>query len=148
VAWSKPARGDFSQIAIAACAGLVYRAPYWQDEDMAKNSTQKTQATSLGVTASGMVEAVQQDVEWSMEQVKAAAQEAVAVVEEKLGVSKPPARTHKPAKKQKPTAKAAKPKAKAAAPKAKAAKPTAKITKPMKSSAAKSAQRPKAKKRK
>jgi hypothetical protein len=99
---------------------------------MAKSSTRKTQATGLGATASGIVEAVEQDVELSMEQVKAAAQGAVAAVEKKLGVSKPPAR--KPAKKQKP--------------KTKAAKPTAKAAKPMKSSAAKSAQRPKAKKRK
>ena len=68
---------------------------------MAKSSKQKT-IRSLGVTASGIVEAVEQDVELSMEQVKDAAQEAVAAVEKKLGVRKPPARTRKPAKKQKP----------------------------------------------
>ena len=73
---------------------------------MAKSSKPKTPPASLGVTASGIVEAVTQDVELSMEQVKTAAQEAVAAVEEKFGMRKPPAR--KPAKKQKPKAKAAK----------------------------------------
>jgi len=76
---------------------------------MANSSKQKTSPASQGVTASGIVEAVEQDLELSMEQVKEAAQEAVAAVEEKLGVRKAPARTHKPARKQKPTAKAAKP---------------------------------------
>jgi hypothetical protein len=107
---------------------------------MAKSSKQKTQATGLGATASGIVEAVEQDVELSMERVKEVAQEAVAAVEKKLGVSKPPAR--KPAKKQQPKAKAAKPTAKVIS------RPKAKVTGPMKSSAAKGAQRPKAKKRK
>jgi len=71
---------------------------------MANGSKQKTSPASHGVTASGIVEAVEQDLELSMEQVK----EAVAAVEEKLGVRKPPPRAHKPARKQKPAAKAAK----------------------------------------
>ena len=72
---------------------------------MANGSKQKTSPASHGVTASGIVEAVEQDLELSMEQVK----EAVAAVEEKLGVRKPPPRAHKPARKQKLAAKAAKP---------------------------------------
>ena len=75
---------------------------------MANGSKQKTSPARHGVTASGIVEAVEQDLELSMEQVKAAAKEAVAAVEEKLGVRKPPPRAHKPARKQKPAAKAAK----------------------------------------
>ncbi len=71
---------------------------------MANGSKQKTSPASHGVTASGIVEAVEQDLELSMEQVK----EAVAAVEEKLGVRKPPPRAHKRARKQKPAAKAAK----------------------------------------
>lgn len=71
---------------------------------MANGSKQKTSPASHGVTASGIVEAVEQDLELSMEQIK----EAVAAVEEKLGVRKPPPRAHKPARKQKPAAKAAK----------------------------------------
>jgi hypothetical protein len=40
------------------------------------------------VTASGLVEAIEQDVELSVEQVKDAAQEAVIAVEKTLGVGK------------------------------------------------------------
>jgi len=56
---------------------------------MAKGPTQKTKRERLGVTASGIVEAIEQDVELSMEQVAAAAHQAVATVEKKLGVRKP-----------------------------------------------------------
>ncbi len=76
---------------------------------MANGSKQKTSPASQGVTAAGIVEAVEQDLEWSMEQVKEAAQKAVAAVEKKLGGRKSPARTRKAAKKQKPAGKAAKP---------------------------------------
>ena len=56
---------------------------------MAKSSKQKTSAAGKGVTAAGLVEAIEQDVELSVEQVKDAAHEAVAAVEKKLGVRKP-----------------------------------------------------------
>ena len=49
---------------------------------MAKASKPKNK--SEGVTAAGLVEALEQDVELSMEQVK----DAVVAVEEKLGVRK------------------------------------------------------------
>ena len=60
----------------------------------------KQQPASHGVTASGIVEAVEQDLELSMERSRRP--EAVAAVEEKLGVRKPPPRAHKRARKQKP----------------------------------------------
>ena len=76
----------------------------------------KTPTAGLSVTATGMVEAVAQDVELSMAQVKVAAQGAVAAVEESLGI-------RSPAKKRKPAV--FKPKAKAikAMTKPRAAKP-------------------------
>jgi hypothetical protein len=58
---------------------------------------------AAGVTAEGIVEAIEQDVELSIEQAKGAAKEAVATVKEKLGVGKPRARKP-PAKKTKPPA--------------------------------------------
>jgi hypothetical protein len=62
---------------------------------MAKSSKKKSER--LGVTASGIVEAIEQDVELSVEQVK----DAVVAVEKKLGV-------RKATKKPKPTVEAAK----------------------------------------
>jgi hypothetical protein len=50
------------------------------------------------VTAAGIVEAIEQDVELSIEQAKGAAKEAVATVKEKLGVGKPRARKPPPMK--------------------------------------------------
>jgi len=52
---------------------------------MAKGSKEKPKRERLGVTASGIVEAIEQDVELSVEQVK----DAVAAVEKKLGARKP-----------------------------------------------------------
>jgi hypothetical protein len=46
---------------------------------------QKAQTPGLGVTAAGIVEAVTQDFDLSMERVK----DAVEAVEEKLGVRRP-----------------------------------------------------------
>jgi hypothetical protein len=73
---------------------------------MANSSKQKAPSARLGVTASGIAEAVAQDIELSIEQVTQASRKAVAAVEDKLGARKPPARTRKPAKKQQPQAKA------------------------------------------
>jgi len=50
---------------------------------MAKVS--KPRRERLGVTTAGIVEAIEQDVELSVEQVKTAAHDAVAAVEKKLG---------------------------------------------------------------
>jgi hypothetical protein len=72
---------------------------------MANLSGSKTRAAKQ-VTAAGIVEAIEQDVELSMEQAKDAAKEVVAAVEEKLGVGKPRAR--KPPTKLKPRAVVAK----------------------------------------
>jgi hypothetical protein len=55
---------------------------------MAKSPKPKTSASREGVTASGIVEAIEQDMELSMEQVKDAAQHAVAAVEKKFGGGK------------------------------------------------------------
>ena len=51
-----------------------------------------------GVTAAGIVEAIEQDVELSIEQAKDMAHEAVAAVESKLGMGKPRARKPAPMK--------------------------------------------------
>ena len=56
---------------------------------MANSSKRKTSTPREGVTASGIVEAIEQDVELSMEQVKDVAQHAVAAVEKKIGVRQP-----------------------------------------------------------
>jgi hypothetical protein len=55
---------------------------------MAKSSNEKPKKERR-VTASGLVEAIEQDVELSAEQIKEAAHEAVVAVEKKLGVGKP-----------------------------------------------------------
>jgi hypothetical protein len=55
---------------------------------MANTSKRKTPAAHPGVTASGLVEAVEQDFELSVEQLKDAAHDAVEAVEKKLGVRK------------------------------------------------------------
>ena len=55
---------------------------------MAKSSKRKTSTPSQQVTASGIVEAIEQDVELSVEQVAQAAKDAVEAVEKKLGVRK------------------------------------------------------------
>jgi hypothetical protein len=61
---------------------------------MAKSSQESSQKSSQQkpkkerVTASGLVEAIEQDVELSAEQIKDAAHEAVVAVEKKLGVGK------------------------------------------------------------
>lgn len=55
---------------------------------MAKSSNQKPKKKARRVTAAGLVEAIEQDVELSAEQIKDAAQEAVIAVEKKLGVGK------------------------------------------------------------
>ena len=52
---------------------------------MAKSSQEKPKKERR-VTASGLVEAIEQDVELSAEQIKDAAHEAVVAVEKKLGV--------------------------------------------------------------
>src|ERR1700675_3130397 len=70
-------------------AGLGYPALCCQDWKMANSSKPKSPAASAGVTASGIVEAVTQDVELSMDQVKVAAHDAIAAVEKKLGLRKP-----------------------------------------------------------
>lgn len=49
-------------------------------------NTSKKKAQRLGVSAAGIVEAIEQDVELSMEQAK----EAVVNVEKKLGLRKTP----------------------------------------------------------
>jgi hypothetical protein len=54
---------------------------------MAKVSSE-TPKKKRRVTASGLVEAIEQDVELSAEQIKDAAHEAVVAVEKKLGVGK------------------------------------------------------------
>ena len=54
---------------------------------MANEDDKKPEAP--GVTAEGIVEAIEQDVELSVEQIKDAAKEAVDAVEKKLGVRKP-----------------------------------------------------------
>lgn len=62
------------------------------------------------MTAAGLVEAIEQDVELSMEQVKNAAQEAIAAVEKKLArtpVKKPPAKVVKKATAKAPAKKKA-----------------------------------------
>jgi hypothetical protein len=71
---------------------------------MAKEKTPPLES----VTAAGLVEAIEQDVELSMEQVKEAAQEAIAAVEKKL--ARKPAKKKPPviAKKARPTTKLAK----------------------------------------
>jgi hypothetical protein len=72
---------------------------------MAKGSKEKPKRDGLGVSAAGIVEAIEQDVELSVEQVKEAAHQAVEAVEKKLGARKPaksralPAKTSKPKKK-------------------------------------------------
>ncbi len=55
---------------------------------MAKSSKRKGSAPNQKVTASGIVEAIEQDLELSVEQVKEAAHDAVAAVEKKLGMRK------------------------------------------------------------
>jgi hypothetical protein len=92
---------------------------------MANSSKDKSSPANARVTASGIVEAVTQDVELSMEQFKVAAHGAVAAVEETLGI-------RKPAKKRK----------------SKIVRPKAKTSKMMKSSASKGAKKPKGKTRK
>jgi hypothetical protein len=88
--------------------GLGYEARYWQDCAMANSSGAKTPPDK--VTAAGLVEAIEQDVELSMEQVKNAAQEAIAAVEKKLArkpVKKPPAKVVKKATAKAPAKKKA-----------------------------------------
>jgi hypothetical protein len=51
-------------------------------------SAQEKPKKARRVTASGLVEAIEQDVELSAEQIKDAAQEAVIAVEKTLGVGK------------------------------------------------------------
>jgi hypothetical protein len=100
---------------------------------MANSSKDKSSPASAGVTASGIVEAVTQDVELSMEQFRVAAHGAVAAVEETLGIRKS----------------AKKPKAKIVKPKAKPSnQPKAKTSKMMKSNASKGGKKPKGKTRK
>ena len=72
---------------------------------MAKASGEKTPDKNR-VTAEGIVEAIEQDVELSIEQAKDLAQQAVEAVETKLGVGKPRAR--KSPTKPKPRARVAK----------------------------------------
>jgi hypothetical protein len=70
---------------------------------MAKSSKEKPKK-ERHVTASGLVEAIEQDVELSAEQIKEAAHEAVVAVEKKLGVGKavkPKAKTVTPSKSSK-----------------------------------------------
>jgi hypothetical protein len=65
---------------------------------MANSSGAKTPPD--GVTAAGLVEAIEQDVELSMERVKEVAQDAIAAVEKKIAPRKAAAR--KPAPKKPP----------------------------------------------
>ncbi len=69
---------------------------------MAKGSKEKTKRDGLGVSAAGIVEAIEQDVELSVEQVKDAAHHAVEAVEKTLGTRKPAKPTARPAKMSKP----------------------------------------------
>jgi hypothetical protein len=69
---------------------------------MATDPKDEKKPESEGVTAAGMVEALEQDVELSIEQLKEAAHETVEAVEKKLGVGKS-------AKTQPPKAQSAKP---------------------------------------
>jgi hypothetical protein len=55
---------------------------------MAKVSKPSSKRERLGVSTAGIVEALEQDVELSVEQVKKAAHDAVAAVEKKLGARK------------------------------------------------------------
>jgi hypothetical protein len=75
---------------------------------MATGSKRKTRPAREGVTAAGLVEAFEQDVELSIEQVRDAAQEAVTAVEKKLGMRKPRARKTAPKPKTTKTSKPAK----------------------------------------
>ena len=54
---------------------------------MAKEDEKKPEAP--GVTAEGIVEAIEQDVELAVEQIKDAAHEAVEAVEKRLGMRNP-----------------------------------------------------------
>jgi hypothetical protein len=56
---------------------------------MAKSPKDKTPPKN-NVTAAGIIEAIEQDVELSVQQVKDVADEAVVAVEKKLGARKPP----------------------------------------------------------
>jgi hypothetical protein len=67
-----------------------------------ENDPGEKQPAADGVTAEGIVEAIEQDVELSIAQAKGAAKGAVATVKEKLGMGKPRAR--KPPPKMKPRA--------------------------------------------
>jgi hypothetical protein len=84
-----------------------------------ENDPGEKQPAADGVTAEGIVEAIEQDVELSIAQAKGAAKGAVATVKEKLGMGKPRAR--KPPPKMKPRAVPAK---KAASKAIKSSKPT------------------------
>jgi hypothetical protein len=68
-----------------------------------ENDPGEKQPPAACVTAEGIVEAIEQDVELSIAQARGAAKEAVATVKEKLGVGKPRARKPLP-KKMKPRA--------------------------------------------
>ena len=70
-------------------------ARYCQNYLMAKGAGENT-PKQTGVTAAGIVEAIEQDVELSIEQAKDMAHEAVAAVEGKLGMGKPRARKPQP----------------------------------------------------
>ena len=76
-----------------------------QNYPMANGSGEKN-PNQNGVTAAGIVEAIEQDVELSIEQAKDLAHEAVDAVEKKLGARKPRAR--KPPMKMKPRTRVAK----------------------------------------
>ena len=64
---------------------------YW---DMPEVSKKSKKAAAPGATASGLIEAMEQDVELTLEQVKDAATGAMAAVEKKLRGGNP--RTTKP----------------------------------------------------
>jgi hypothetical protein len=95
---------------------------------MAKSSKTKTSPERPGVTAIGLVEAVEQDVELSMEQLKSTAKEAVAAVEKTLGIGTPSKPRRKVAPAKSPSIKSQVNK-RVATPKATAKKVTPKTTK-------------------
>src|ERR1700676_4706118 len=80
-------------------------------EFMANNSEENKPSEGEGATATGMVEAVTQNVELIVERVMDTAEDAVVAVQEKLGMRPGASAQGKPAK-PKPKAKALKPKAK------------------------------------
>jgi hypothetical protein len=63
-----------------------------------ENDSGEKHPPAEGVTAEGIVEAIEQDVELSIEQARNLAHNAVAAVEKKLGVGNPRARRPPPTK--------------------------------------------------